>query len=81
MIKEFLERRRKKKMLRIFREDMSEMGIFTSHLTDDELLIGISIWTANMVRVLKSLMLSTAQVAGALKVVGEAIGNLNLRIK
>ena len=81
MIKEFLERRRREKTLRVFRKVLVEGGISTSRLTDDELIELVSKWAGTVVEVFKPMMLSIAQVADGLKAVGEAYGHLNLTIK
>ena len=72
MIKEILERRRREKLLRTFREEMAEEGIFIYHLTDDELMEQISKWAERIAEASKPLFLTISQASEAMSKIAEA---------
>ena len=76
MIKEMLERRRNKKRLQTFRDEMAAIGIFTYHLTDDEIIAMASKWAARMSEALESVKLSAAGLAEGMQRLGEALEHL-----
>ena len=80
MIKEMLERRRRKRLCRDLRKRMAEVGIFTYHLTDDELLEQGSVWAKMVSEAFKPLLLTMEQMGEAVRKVTEAFDEFELPI-
>ena len=79
LIKQWLERRKEKRVLRVFRREMLGIGISTYHLTDDELIELTLRWTERITKAFGPLMLTAAEAAQAMRELAGAMAKLDKR--